>query len=219
MPWRPIGLWDVEDPTFCVESRLTDGGKLSPTRWPPFNPLGRFLVLISVRGWVDPRAIVRLEGLGKLKKSTSSGLDPTTFRLVALCLNQLRYRVPPIHQLAVAANLGNTFRVLFGKEMTSSGLGLGKAGDMSRSLNVPYSRRAGRTPLLCTLTQWLHKLALTMVIYCTERMTKLHLLSHLQINNWIFAFIMLNTFKQFTDSSNCRKFACQSLSILVSKFD
>jgi hypothetical protein len=32
---------------------------------------------------VDPRAIVRLEGLGKLNKSTLSGLDPTTFRLVA----------------------------------------------------------------------------------------------------------------------------------------
>jgi hypothetical protein len=36
----------------------------------PLTPPGKFLIVISVRGWVDPRAIVRLEGLGKLKKST-----------------------------------------------------------------------------------------------------------------------------------------------------
>jgi hypothetical protein len=32
---------------------------------------------------VDPRTKMRLGELGKLKKYTSSGLDPTTFRLVA----------------------------------------------------------------------------------------------------------------------------------------
>jgi hypothetical protein len=37
---------------------------------------------------------MRLEGLGTLKNSPHLGLEPATFQLVALCLNQLRYRVP-----------------------------------------------------------------------------------------------------------------------------
>jgi hypothetical protein len=58
-------------------------------------PPRRFLVFISVRGWVDPRAIVRLEELGQLKNPMiSSGFAPATFWLVAQCLNKLRYRVP-----------------------------------------------------------------------------------------------------------------------------
>jgi hypothetical protein len=39
-------------------------------------PPGRFLVLISVRGLVDPKVIARLGGLGQMKNpTTSSGIE------------------------------------------------------------------------------------------------------------------------------------------------
>jgi hypothetical protein len=61
-------LLDVE----AVDIRLTDGAKVvSLTRRPPFTPR-------KISGTqVDPKAIVLLEGLGKLKISTSSGLEPS----------------------------------------------------------------------------------------------------------------------------------------------
>jgi hypothetical protein len=67
---------------------------VSLTARPPFTTPERFLVLISVTGRVDPRAVGRLDGLSQLKNPMISfGIEPATLQLVPQCLNQLRYHV------------------------------------------------------------------------------------------------------------------------------
>jgi hypothetical protein len=83
-PWRPIGLWNVEASKFSRHSAHRWRWGCQPYASAALYSPERFLVLISVRGWVEPRAIVRLEGLGHWKNPmTSSGIEPATFRLVA----------------------------------------------------------------------------------------------------------------------------------------
>jgi hypothetical protein len=65
-----------------------EGGEVvSLTHRPPLPPR-MFLVLIFTRGWVDPRAMERMEGDMSLKNPvTPPGTDPGTVRLVAQHLN------------------------------------------------------------------------------------------------------------------------------------
>jgi hypothetical protein len=93
-PWQALrvpGVWGSQ----ILRQSAHEGGKVASPTHQPHLPQEIFLVLIYGRSWVDPRAILRPEGLCQWNfPMTPLGIEPANFRFVAQCPNHCATAYP-----------------------------------------------------------------------------------------------------------------------------
>ena len=89
----PEGSRKLRFPNFVTTAR--DGGRLSALRTSRLYPQEILLLLISVRGWVDPSAKCYRKDIMSIKNPlTPAGIEPPTYRFVVQHLNHCIPRSP-----------------------------------------------------------------------------------------------------------------------------
>jgi hypothetical protein len=98
---RTRGFQEAEAPRFHDSQHM----KIVSPMHSHLYPQELFLVIIPVRGWIDPGTTVRSEGLCQCKiPVTPLVIEPKTFRLPDQCLSRLHHRVSKITDFALMVN-------------------------------------------------------------------------------------------------------------------